>query len=335
VRRSSALLSFALVSAPVLAVLGALLVGPYPASAAEVVGVLTSRLTGSVDRWPVALQAAIIEVRLPRVLMSVLVGMSLSVSGAAYQAIFRNPLVSAHILGVASGAACGAAAAILASGSRPLVHGAAFAGGALAVVLVLAVSHLYRGSSPLTMVLVGLVVGSFFSALVSLLTYAADPNQKLPAIVFWLMGSLSAASRSTLAWAAPPILAACGGLLLLRWRLNLLSLGEEEARSLGVATRRDRLIVIGCCTLATSAAVCVAGVVGWIGLVVPHFGRLLVGADNRRLVPACLSFGAVYVLLVDTLARTLTQAELPLGVLTALVGAPIFALLLARGQRWA
>ncbi len=316
------------------AALGALLIGPFPASPVEVFKVISSRL---IPAWPSgaspSLEAAILQVRLPRVLLALLVGMALSASGTAYQSVFRNPLVSAHVLGVASGASFGAAAAIMLSATPLLIQVAAFSGGMLAVLLVLAASRLYSDATPLSLVLMGLVASSFFSALVSLLTCLAGPEQKMPAIVFWLMGSLSAATPGTLALTAPVILVGLAVLSATRWTLNVMSMGDEDARALGIHMRRWRMIVILSCTLMTSAAVCACGVIGWVGLVIPHFGRLLVGPDHRRLLPTAVLLGGLFLIVVDAVARTLSTFEIPLGILTGLIGAPVFALLLYQAGR--
>jgi iron complex transport system permease protein len=307
---------------------GALLIGPFPASPWEVLRAL--RPGGGAGS---PLETAIRSVRLPRVVLAFLVGMALSASGTAYQSVFRNPLVSAHVLGVASGASLGAAAALMLSAPAWAVQLAALAGGLLAVALVLGASRLVGDATPLSLVLVGLITGSFCSALVSLMTYLANPDQKLPAIVFWLMGSLAAAGPRTLILAGPPIVAGLAVLLAMRWELNLLALGEEEARALGLEPAFWRRLVILACTLMTAAAVCACGVVGWVGLVVPHAGRLLAGADHRRLLPATVLLGGIFLLGVDACARTLTTAEIPLGIITGLVGAPVFALLLRQTRR--
>jgi iron complex transport system permease protein len=320
-----------LLGVTVAAALGALLVGPFPASPAEVGSVLAARLVPSwAGRASPSLEAAILQVRLPRVLLALLVGMALAGSGAAYQSVFRNPLVSAHVLGVASGASFGAASAIMLSAPPVVVQAAAFCGGLAAVAVVLATSSLFAGASPLHLVLMGLVTSSFFSALVSLATYLATPDQKMPAIVFWLMGSLSAATPATLWLTLPVVAVGLAGLHRSRWTLNVLSMGDEDAQALGVETRRWRLGIILCCTLMTAAAVCVSGVVGWVGLVVPHAGRLLAGPDHRRMLPASILLGGLFVLCIDSAARTLSTSEIPLGILTGLIGAPTFAVLLFR-----
>ena len=325
----------ALIAVPLAAMAISIFFGKYQATPRDILSILISRLWPEVGRSPSPmLEVALLHVRLPRVLLAMLVGMSLSISGASYQGLFRNPLVSSHILGVASGASFGAAIAILYSAPPIVVQLSAFCFGLLAVGIALAISSLYRTSSTLTLVLVGMITTAFFSSLVSYLTYTADANLKLPAIVFWLMGSLSAASLKNLEFAIVPMAVGITALLAIRWRINVLSMGEDEAKALGINTGRLRFMIVLCCTLITSASVCVSGVIGWIGLIIPHFARMIVGPDHKALLPACLSIGGVYLLLVDNLARTLTNAEIPLGILTGIIGAPVFAYLLTRGERW-
>lgn len=325
----------ALIAAPLAALALSLFFGKYQAAPRDVLNVLVAKLLPVDGRMPSPmLEVAVLHVRLPRVLLAMLVGMSLSISGASYQGLFRNPLVSSHILGVASGASFGAALAIMYSAPQIVVQLSAFSFGLIAVGIALAVSALYRTSSTFTLVLVGMITSAFFSSLVSYLTYTADANLKLPAIVFWLMGSLAAASAKNLAFAIVPMTVGIVVLLAIRWRINVLSMGEDEAKALGIATGRLRFIIVLCCTLITSASVCVSGVIGWIGLIIPHFARMIVGPDHKALLPACLSIGGVYLLLVDNLARTFTSSEVPLGILTGIIGAPVFAYLLTRGERW-
>jgi len=276
------------------------------------------------------IRTVLFRIRLPRIAAAMLVGAALSTSGATFQGLFKNPLVSSYILGVSSGAGLGAATAILLGGGPAVVQASAFAVGILAVAMTYGFSRAYRGTSTLTMVLSGIIVSSFFSALISLMKYLADPRDKLPAIVFWLMGSLAAVSRKDALLAAPPILLGILGLLVIRWRINVLSMGEEEAKSLGVDLKRVVGIIVVCSTVATASAVSISGVIGWIGLVMPHIGRMLVGPDYRKLIPASALIGASYLLVMDDLARTLTMGEIPLGILTALVGTPFFAYLLWR-----
>ena len=285
--------------------------------------------------WTRTEEIVVLNVRLPRVLMTMLVGAGLSVSGAAFQGLFRNPLVSPSILGVSAGAGFGACLGILLSVGSVGIQVLAFAFGLLAVFAAYSISRVRTGSSLLMLVLAGVIVGALFRALIGLVQYFADPEIELPSMVFWLLGSLATASYNDLQWGAPIILAGSAALLLLRWRINLLSLGEEEAQSLGVNVQLVRWTVIVAATAVTATAVSSVGIVGWVGLVIPHMGRMLVGPDHRVLLPASISIGAMYLLLIDNIARTATAAEIPLSILTAIVGAPVFAILLRRtGGKW-
>lgn len=275
-------------------------------------------------------QRVVLQLRLPRVLLAALVGAGLAVCGGALQGCFRNPLVGPQILGISSGAAFGGCLAILLFASLPAILGLAFAFGLAAIALVYLLARSQRRTTLLMLILAGVVVGAFFAALTSLATYFANPNDSLPAIVFWLMGSFATASWAKLAAVAVPMLAGIALLLALRFRLNVLSLGDEQAAALGVAVEPLRWSVLSGVALVVSAGVAVSGTVGWVGLVVPHVARMLVGADHRGLLPACLLLGGSFMVVVDTLARSATSAEIPLGVITALVGAPVFAWLLRR-----
>lgn len=277
------------------------------------------------------------QIRLPRVIAGALIGASLGAAGAAYQALFRNPLAAPDLLGVSAGASVGAILAILLSLPIIAIHVFAFGGGLVAVAIVLLVAAAARASDPvLTLVLAGVAVGALLGAAIAILKVLADPYNQLPAIVFWLLGSLTGATLADAALAAPPICVALVALWLLRWRINVLSLGDEEARTLGVEPRRIRLVVIAAATLMTAVAVSIAGIVGWVGLLVPHVARMLVGPDFRRLLPASAAGGAAFLVLVDALARGAATIEIPLGVLTALVGAPFFLWLLRQsGRGWA
>lgn len=314
-------------------VLAALTVGKYPLGPGEVARVVVRALSGSTHADVEA--TVVLGVRLPRVAAALLVGAALAAAGATYQGMFRNPLVSPDILGVSSGAGLGAVLAIFLSLPAALIQLSSFVGGLLAVTVVYAIARAVRGvhDEVLVLVLAGVVVGALFGAGISLLTYLADPYDQLPAITFWLLGSLASARPEDLAAAAPSLLIGLIPLVLLRWRVNLLSLGDEEAQALGVDTARLRGLLILAATLMSAAAVSLAGVVGWVGLVIPHIARLVVGPNYDRLLPASLLLGAGYLLLVDTLARGLAQVEIPLGVLNALVGAPFFLWLLARARR--
>lgn len=320
---------------PLLLALAAFSSGRYPISP-EIAGhILLSPLTGEAPFWPSAAENVIFQLRLPRILAAMLIGAGLASSGAAFQGVFRNPLVSPYILGIASGAGFGAALAILLTDSAWMVQISALFFGILAVLAAYSFSLVYKTAPTLVLILGGIVTGAFFSAMISLIKFVADPYEKLPAIVFWLMGSLAQINTDLMVRPALVLMLALCLLVLLGWRINLLSMGENEARSFGVHTKRDRALLIFLCTLITASATCLAGIIGWVGLVIPHIGRLLVGPDNRKLLPACMSLGASYLLLVDTLSRTLTETEIPLGILTASLGAPFFAyLMLRRKVRW-
>ncbi len=298
--------------------------------AAPVVNLLPADIIHIDPCWTAAEENVIYRIRLPRVIAAVLVGAGLSIAGAAYQGLFKNPLVSPDILGVASGAGFGAALAILLSWNLAMIQVSAFCFGILAVTITYFLSRFYRTTPTLILVLSGIIVGAFFTALISLTKYVADPYEKLPAITFWLMGSLSSVRYSDIVMVVPLFLLATMALLLIRWRINLLAVGDDEARALGIDTKRMAQVIILCSTLITASAVCIAGIIGWVGLVVPHLGRMLVGPDYTRLLPACLLLGACYMLIIDDLARMLTSAEIPLGILTAIIGAPFFAYLLSR-----
>jgi iron complex transport system permease protein len=307
------------------AVLAAFSVGRYPIGAGDLAAVLWAKAGGMPHRLPDAVETVIFGVRGPRVLAALAIGAALAAAGAAYQSLFRNPLVSPDILGVSAGAAVGAVLGIFLSQPVIAIQALAFAGGIAAVVLVYAVANAVRGHDPLlVLVLAGIVIGSLAGAVIALVKYLADPYNQLPAITFWLLGSLASATPGDVAAAMPAILIGLVPLALLRWRINVLALGDEEARALGVDVRFVRAAVIAGATLMTAAAVSISGIVGWVGLLVPHLARLAVGPDFRRLLPMSVAFGAAFLLAVDTLARTLARIEIPLGVLTAFVGTPLF-----------
>ena len=311
--------------------------GRYPVHVVDILRILghAAGLPVHPD-WPGVLETVVLRVRLPRVLGAMLIGGGLAVSGAAFQGLFRNPLVSPYVLGVASGAGFGAALGILMWESPWLIQGSAFLFGMLAVTAAWTMSRLYRSAGSMIIILAGVVVGAFFQSLLSLVKYTADPDDKLPVIVYWLMGSLSSMTMDSLLTVVAPIGVCILGLFLVRWQLNVLSMGDEEARTLGVEAGRLRLGVIAGVTVITASAVSVSGIIGWVGLVVPHLARMVVGPDYRRLIPASLALGACYLVLIDGLARNLTATEIPLGILTASVGAPFFAVLLSRGRTgWA
>ena len=277
----------------------------------------------------------VLKIRGPRVVAALLIGAALAAAGAAYQNMFRNPLVSPDILGVSAGAAVGAVLGIFLSLNVIMIQSLAFAFGLAAVGLVYVTANAVRGHDPLlVLVLAGVVVGSLLGACVALMKYLADPYNQLPAITFWLLGSLASASPEDVWSTLPLMLLGLVPMWLLRWRINLLSLDDEEARALGVETGRIRLVVIAAATLMTSAAVAISGVIGWIGLVIPAFRAIAGGArTSRRLLPTSILLGAGFLLAVDTLARTVARIEIPLGVLTAFVGTPLFLWQLATARR--
>jgi len=312
----------------------AIALGPYQLSARDLLAFLVAKATGAASPLPAPAETVIVQIRLPRVLAATAVGAALAASGAAYQSLFRNPLVSPDILGVSAGAAFGAVVAIFLSLPVLAIEAASFAGGLAAVIIVYGVAAAIRGrDAVLVLVLAGVVIGALFGAGVGLLKYLADPYNQLPAITFWLLGSLAAINPGDLASLLPAVTVGLVPLALLRWRIDVMTLGDEEATALGLDTRVLRIVVIAAATLMTSAAVAASGIIGWVGLVVPHLARLTVGPAFTRLLPISVLFGAGYLLAVDTVARTLGPVELPLGVLTAALGTPVFLWLLAFGRR--
>jgi iron complex transport system permease protein len=305
--------------------------GIYHISPQDVLKILASNIWGN----PTASvpNTVVIEVRLPRILAAMLVGATLSLAGGSFQGLFRNPLVSPDILGVSAGAGFGAALAILMSGSRITIEISAFCFALLAVTIVYMISKVVKGNRTLSLVLAGLAISSLFNASLSLMEYVANPTTQLPTIIYWLMGSLASLSLIDVAVAAIPMLIGIVILILMRWRFNVLAMGEEEAQAMGVNVGRMRIIVILCCTMISASAVCISGIVGWVGLVIPHISRLLVGPDHKKLLPVSLLFGACYLLLIDDIARTASSLEIPLGILTAMIGAPFFLYMLSRREK--
>ncbi len=308
------------------------LVGRYPIRPQQVLGISFSGILPIKPFWDERTALVFLNVRLPRVALAMLVGASLSAAGTSYQGVFQNPMASPDVLGASSGAALGACVAILFGLPGRLVAPCAFAGGVLAVCLAMAVSRKTGGNRATSLVLSGIMVGSLCTAGTSYIKLVADPTEQLPAITYWLMGSLAGSRISDVRLSLIPMGVGLIGLLLMSWRLNLLTLGDDEAQSLGVNARRDRALVVLLSTLLTAASVAVSGVIGWIGLVVPHLMRKLIGHEYRFLMPASMLGGALLLLVVDDLARTLWTSEIPLGILTAFVGAPFFLWLLVRKE---
>ena len=311
-------------------------VGRYPIPVDKVVEVLASQVLPIKHTWPSTYDTIVMEIRLPRILAAVLVGASLAIAGAAFQGLFRNPLVSPDILGVSSGAGFGAALAILFYASRFMIQVSAFSLALVAVGVTYGVSEMVRGNPTLSLILSGVAIGSLFSAFLSLAKYVADPLNQLPAITYWLLGSLASLTYRDLSFAAIPMLSGLIILLLIRWRLNVVAMGEEEAMALGLNMNRLRLLITICCTMVTAASVSISGTIGWVGLVIPHIGRMLVGPDHKKLLPVTVLLGASYLLVIDDIARVMAEVEIPIGILTAIIGAPFFLYLLySRREVWA
>ena len=308
-------------------------VGRYPVSPGEIANLIYAKLAGGAQT-PSSVETVVFQVRGPRVLAALLVGAALAAAGSAYQGMFRNPLVSPDILGVSTGAALGAVLGIFLQLNIFSIQLLSFAGGLAAVGLVYGVGSRLRGHDPLlALVLTGVVIGTLLGSAIALLKYLADPYNQLPAITFWLLGSLASIAPRDIAVAAPLALAGLAPMLAMRWRMNLLALPDDEARALGVDTRKLRLIVVAAATLMTASAVAISGIIGWVGLLIPHAARLLVGPDFGRLLPLSMLLGAGFLLAVDTLCRTVASIEVPPGVLTAVLGTPFFLWLFARSRR--
>lgn len=306
-------------------------VGRYGVPLGQVVRILLSGMLPLEQTWTDNMAIAVLNVRLPRILLACLVGCGLSAAGTGYQTVFQNPMAAPDILGASSGACFGAALAIMTGQSAVMITVFAFLASLLSVALVYLVGNRTRGNRVVNLLLAGIMVGSLFSACTSYIKLVADPTNQLPQITYWLMGSLSGTRMGTVKFAAVCMAVGLVPLLLLRWRMNLLTLSPDEARAMGVHTDRLRLAVILSSTVLTAAAVSVSGMIGWVGLVIPHLSRRIVGSDCRRLMPMACLFGAAFLLLVDNMARCLTATEIPIGILTAFVGAPFFIYLMVRG----
>ncbi|MBY9077338.1 iron ABC transporter permease [Paenibacillus sp. HN-1] len=316
--------------------LGSFTWGRYGISLEQMAEILAGRLRGQAADWSNPVETVLLKVRVPRIFAAMLIGSALAVSGVAYQGLFRNPMVSSDILGASAGSGFGAAVGILMSAGTFGVQALAFVFGLAAVLItyVIGASIGRRGGmvTVLGLLLTGMVVSALFGSLTSLIKYAADPYSKLPAITFWMMGGLSAVTGRDLLILLIPGLLGSVPLLCIRWQMNVMCFGEEEAEALGVNVRRIRMVVILCSTLLTASAVAVGGMIGWVGLVVPHMARLLVGPDHKTLLPVSMGLGAIYLLAVDDLARSMFAQEIPLGILTAVIGAPFFLYLLVKGR---
>ena len=308
-----------------LCILASFLFGHYPVPLRELLGIFGKKLGLPIDQfWTDQMETAVWNIRLPRVLLSVMVGACLAAAGASYQGVFQNPMASPDILGASAGAGFGAALAILVGFSTMGITLSAFAMSLLTVALVFTVSRHAKGDRILGLVLAGIMVSSLFQSGTSFIKLVADPNNKLPQITYWLMGSLSGAKWSDLGFILLPVLAGLIPLLLLRWQLNVVTMGDDEARAMGVNAPRIRLWIVICSTLVTAASVSVSGMIGWVGLVIPHMMRRVVGSDYRYLMPTSMLGGGIFLLIVDNVSRNATTAGIPIGILTAFIGAPFF-----------
>ena len=320
-RRTVLIMGIALI----LAILASFTLGRYPVPLKELLGILGSRLGLKIDPfWTTSMETAVWNIRLPRVILSVLVGACLAAAGGAYQGVFQNPMASPDILGASAGAGFGAALAILLGASSMGITLGAFASSLITVALVFTVSRYARGDRVLGLVLAGIMISSLFQSGTSFLKLVADPNNQLPQITYWLMGSLSGAKWADIGFVLLPMLAGLIPLLLLRWQLNVITMGDDEARAMGVNPQSIRRWIAICATLVTASAVSVSGMIGWVGLVIPHMMRRLVGSDYRYLMPASMLGGDIFLLVVDNVSRNAAASGIPIGILTAFIGAPFF-----------
>jgi iron complex transport system permease protein len=337
VARRADLFIFGLIAVLLASILFSLTLGRYPVSVREIIHIILTTPLGTSFDYTDGYRVVVEIVRLPRILTAVMCGMGLALSGAAMQGVFRNPLVGPEIVGVSAGASFGGVLAIMLSFNPVGIVSLAFAFGLTALALAFGLARLAGKSSTLALVLAGVIVGAFFSAMVGLAEYVADPQTKLPSILYWLLGSFVGTTYEKTAMVAGVMLVAGTLLLLLRWRINLLSLGEVDAAALGVNTEALRWIIIALVALIVAAQVSVSGGVGWVGLIIPHLARMIVGPDHTKLLPASTFAGGIYLLAMDDIARAAGGQEIPIGLLTATVGAPIFAFLFwkLQGKGWA
>jgi len=314
----------------VVGVIVSTVLGRYPITVGQVFGILLSKILPVRENWTATQQSLLLVSRLPRIALACLVGCSLSAAGASYQGVFQNPMAAPDILGASSGAAFGAALAILLGLGSTFIMLFAFAASLLTVFIVIYVGNRAKGKRVLGLILSGIMISSLVSSGTSFIKLVADPEDQLPAITYWLMGSLNGVKPRAVLLALVPMAIGLVPLLLLRWRVNILTLGDEEGRTMGVNAKRLRTAVILCSTLITAASVSVSGMIGWVGLVIPHLSRRLVGNNFKKLMPASMLLGAFFLLVVDDISRTLLATEIPIGILTSLIGAPFFIYLITR-----
>ncbi len=307
--------------------------GRYGVPLWQVVKILIDRVIPLNPTWTAEMETVVINIRLPRILMACLVGCCLSAAGASYQGVFQNPMAAPDILGASSGAAFGAALAILTGASTRMITLFAFVSSMVSVIAVFLIAQRAPGMRVVNLILAGIMIGSLFKAGTSYIKLVADPTNQLPAITYWMMGSLSGSKLKDVGFIVAPMAIGLIPLFLLRWQVNILTLGDEEARTLGVNTNRLRFFVIVCATLVTAASVSVSGMIGWVGLVIPHLSRKLVGSNYRYLLPASMIAGATFLLLVDNVSRNVLAVEIPIGILTAFIGAPFFIYLISKREK--
>ncbi|MFA7574794.1 MAG: iron ABC transporter permease [Arcobacteraceae bacterium] len=335
--KKNSVLLILIIILPLIGIFFSLFIGRYPLTWPDIMAVFRVAVNPQISQdFPDIYNTVVWKIRLPRAILGAMVGGSLAISGAAFQGLFRNPLVSSGILGVSSGASFGAVLAIILYGQNYMVYFYAFGFALLAVAMSFFIGQIYHSTPTITLVLGGVVVSSIFSALVSFAKFVADPFEKLPSITFWLMGSLATSQYKDILFSIFPISIGVIGLIALRWQINVLSMGDKEAQALGINNILTKIIMVLCASLATAGAISVSGNIGWVGLVMPHIGRMMVGNDNRILIPASFFLGAFFMIVVDNLSRTLIGAEIPLGILTALIGGPFFVYLLkkTKGKGW-
>ena len=315
---------------PFVAIFVSLFIGNYHLTGKEVFDILFHPNDVAINQYVV-----VWHLRLPRAIAAAMVGAALSVSGAAYQGVFRNPLVNSGMLGVSNGAGFGACFAIILLGGGVLTYFTSFAFAVLAVTLAWLAGRVYGHTTTTSLILGGVVISALFSALISIMKFVADPYSQLPAITFWFMGSF-ASINYTHFWAFIPMGVGMILIFISRWQINVLSMGDREAKALGVNVKLFKLLIIGGATLATASAVCISGTIGWVGLVVPHIGRMIVGNNNKKLIPISAAIGASFMVIVDIIARSVTTSELPVGIITAIIGTPFFIYLLkkTKGKQW-
>ncbi len=312
------------------AIIISFMLGRYPVPPKELFGILLSKIFPIEPFWAERVETVLFNIRLPRILLACLVGCCLSTAGAAYQGVFQNPMAAPDILGASSGAAFGAALAIKLGAASRMITASAFLFSLITVSLVYFISLRAEGKRVIGLILSGIMISSLFTAGTSFIKLVADQSSELPAITYWLMGSLSGATKKDVTFVILPMALGLLPLFLLRWQINILTLGDDEAQTLGINNNLLRLIVIICSTLITAASVSVSGMIGWVGLVMPHLSRKLVGNNYIYLLPATMIFGAIFMLVVDNVSRNLLATEIPLGILTAFVGAPFFIYLITR-----